>query len=369
MITLSLFDTLLALNCEDLMLELMLKYLLNCQHVPISHRYKVNRSDPYGSAVEYFLNVAPDIMKKVNNVLNTNNYNGNGSSAGNSGRQTISKTIGANWNHYGMNTGETLLASYQAYLLDARNRITQCKHACDQWNNIYRYQKLSKLVNSGVNGGGHSGEDVRTYKVQMIKNFLAEFTTTAPDSAVELLLDQQQQDHRSSQCQSPAQQHQHQQQQLQATTKQLDSLQSLGDSSGYESLNIMTICSGGGSAGGSEDGRRHESWKVSSVKEDTVVDLDLSEDLFAQGTVSLGETNCCLIRREITLLIYSSNRSLSDGHLGQAANLHQQLSVRESTPDRVNKPPGVVPAAAAALDTAAARYSDHVRHAVLPSGQ
>uniref|UniRef100_A0A8D8N8J6 UPF0518 protein CPIJ015043 n=2 Tax=Culex pipiens TaxID=7175 RepID=A0A8D8N8J6_CULPI len=317
MITLSLFDTLLALNCEDLMLELMLKYLLNCQHVPISHRYKVNRSDPYGSAVEYFLNVAPDIMKKVNNVLNTNNYNGNGSSAGNGGRQTISKTIGANWNHYGMNTGETLLASYQAYLLDARNRITQCKHACDQWNNIYRYQKLSKLVNNGVNGGGHSGEDVRTYKVQMIKNFLAEFTTTAPDSAVELLLDQQQQqDSRSSQCQSPAQQHQNQQQQLQATSKQLDSLQSLGDSSGYESLNIMTICSGGGSAGGSEDGRRHESWKVSSVKEDTVVDLDLSEDLFAQGTVSLGPfltaiwgklqtftSNCLYVNLHLTGLI------------------------------------------------------------------
>uniref|UniRef100_A0A1Q3FCH4 FHF complex subunit HOOK-interacting protein C-terminal domain-containing protein n=1 Tax=Culex tarsalis TaxID=7177 RepID=A0A1Q3FCH4_CULTA len=311
MITLSLFDTLLSLNCEDLMLELMLKYLLNCQHVPISHRYKVNRSDPYGSAVEYFLNVAPEIMKKVNNVLNTNNYNGNGSS---NGGRNISKTIGANWNHYGMNTGETLLASYQAYLLDARNRINQCKHACDQWNNVYRYQKLSKLVNNtnGSVNGGHSGEDVRTYKVQMIKNFLAEFTTTAPDSAVELLLDQQQQqDPRSSQCQSPAQQHQ----QLGATTKQLDSLQSLGDSSGYESLNIMTIC-GGGSAGGSEDGRRHEAWKVSSVKEDTVVDLDLSEDLFAQGTVSLGPfltaiwgkmqtftSNCLYVNLHLTGLI------------------------------------------------------------------
>lgn len=318
MITLSLFDTLLSLNCEDLMLELMLKYLLNCQHVPISHRYKVNRSDPYGSAVEYFLNVAPEIMKKVNNVLNTNNYNG-GSSNGNSNGRNISKTIGANWNHYGMNTGETLLASYQAYLLEARNRITQCKHACDQWNNVYRYQKLSKLVNNTTNGtGGHhhsGGEDVRTYKVQMIKNFLAEFTTTAPDSAVELLLDQQQQqDSRSSQCQSPAQQHL-QQQQLLASTKQLDSLQSLGDSSGYESLNITTIC-GGGSAGGSEDGRRHEAWKVSSVKEDTVVDLDLSEDLFAQGTVSLGPfltaiwgklqtftSNCLYVNLHLTGLI------------------------------------------------------------------
>lgn len=290
MISLSLFDTLLSLNCEDIMLELMLKYLLTCQHVPISHRFKVNRVDPYSNAVEYFLNTSPDIMKKVNNVLSINNNN-NPSLGGGSGRN-ISKTIGANWNHYGLNTGETLLANYQAYLLEARSRIVQCKHACDQWNNVYRYQKLNKLVNNNSsslspNGNGTASEDVRTYKVQMIKNFLSEFTT-APDSAVDLTGDGD----RSSQCQSPAGMFGTGGggPQLTATSKQLDSLQSLGDSSGYESLNITNLGTG------SEDGRRHESWKVSSVKEETIVDLDLSEDLFAQGTVSLGKSKLYLCR-------------------------------------------------------------------------
>ncbi|XP_065077982.1 FHIP family protein AAEL005291 isoform X2 [Ochlerotatus camptorhynchus] len=315
MISLSLFDTLLSLNCEDIMLELIMKYLLTCQHVPISHRFKVNRVDPYSNAVEYFLNTSPDIMKKVNNVLSINNNNPSigGSASQVGGGRNVSKTIGANWNHYGLNTGETLLANYQAYLLEARSRIVQCKHACDQWNNVYRYQKLNKLVNNNSNslspnGNGTASEDVRTYKVQMIKNFLSEFTT-APDSAVDMTGDGD----RSSQCQSPAGMFGTGVgggQQLTATSKQLDSLQSLGDSSGYESLNITNLGTG------SEDGRRHESWKVSSVKEETIVDLDLSEDLFAQGTVSLGPfltaiwgklqtftSNCLYVNLHLTGLI------------------------------------------------------------------
>ncbi|XP_055536086.1 FHIP family protein AAEL005291 isoform X2 [Wyeomyia smithii] len=325
MVALSLFDTLLSLNCEDIMLELVLKHLLHCQHVPISHRYKVNRVDPYGNSVEYFLNISPEIMKKVNNVLNINNNN-TLLSGGENNERNISKTIGANWNHYGLNTGETLLASYQAYLLEARNRIVQCKHACDQWNNTYRYQKLSKQamnnnsnnsqnVNSGSNSLNQAStngttDDVRAYKVQMIKNFLEEFVTgRGPDSGLEVANDTD----RSSQCQSPATMfgppgggstH------LSAMTKQLDSLQSLGDSSGYESLNITNLDRG------SEDGRRQELWKISSVREETVVDLDLSEDLFAQGTISLGPfltaiwgklqtftSNCLYVNLQLTGLI------------------------------------------------------------------
>ncbi|XP_055619446.1 FHIP family protein AAEL005291 isoform X2 [Toxorhynchites rutilus septentrionalis] len=332
MVTLSLFDTLLGLNCEDIMLELVLKYLLNGQHVPVSHRIKINRMDPYASAVEYFLNIAPEIMKKVNNVLsinNNNNYPITTTSSSASGSlhtngRNISKTIGANWNHYGLNTGETLLASYQAYLLEARNRIAQCKQACEQWNNTYRYQKINKLMNNNNNNSSQivnscnsslspsnngTTDDVRTYKVQMIKNFLAEFTT-ATDS---VLADMNEND-RSSQCQSPlvifSTGSSHGGSHLTTMTKQLDSLQSLGDSSGYESLNITTMGSG------SEDGRRHESWKVSSIKEETIIDLDLSEDLFAQGTVSLGPfltaiwgklqtftSNCLYVNLHLTGLI------------------------------------------------------------------
>uniref|UniRef100_A0A182VCD7 FHF complex subunit HOOK-interacting protein C-terminal domain-containing protein n=1 Tax=Anopheles merus TaxID=30066 RepID=A0A182VCD7_ANOME len=308
MVTLSLFDSLLSLNCEDIMLELMLKYLLHCKHVPISHRYKINRVDPYTQAVEYFLNITPDIMKKVNSVLSINNGGlaSNGASSAAAGQPAVvatalgnhrtlterggsssanlnvSKTIGANWNHYGLNTttGETLLANYQAYLLDARNRIVQCKHACDQWNNVYRYQKLSKAnftgaPNVAANGAGSSGQNslVNPEDVRALK---------------------------------------------------LDSLQSIGDSSGYESLNVFSQTSNDLVAPGTmpqepqmkQQQQRIDAWKVSSVREEPIGDLDLSEDLFAQGTVSLGPfltaiwgklqtftSNCLYVNLHLTGLI------------------------------------------------------------------
>ncbi|XP_053670029.1 FHIP family protein AGAP011705 [Anopheles nili] len=367
MVTISLFDSLLSLNCEDIMLELMLKHLLHCKHVPISHRFKINRVDPYSQAVEYFLNITPDIMKKVNSVLSINNGGigsagsgpnlqplgnyrtlatggSNGSSSGNSGigggtsnaNLNVSKTIGANWNHYGLNTtGETLLANYQAYLLDARNRIVQCKQACDQWNNVYRYQKLSKAnfslsqtetATNGSNGGsGDSSsnslvnpEDMRSYKVQMIKDFLQEFSI---DSGIGESESRQPSSVAGAGSAAPS-----------AIIfggplgpsasggKQLDSLQSIGDSSGYESLNVFSQMANEATAAApmqeATKQQRIDSWKVSSVREEPIGDLDLSEDLFAQGTVSLGPfltaiwgklqtftSNCLYVNLHLTGLI------------------------------------------------------------------
>uniref|UniRef100_U5EYG6 FHF complex subunit HOOK-interacting protein C-terminal domain-containing protein n=1 Tax=Corethrella appendiculata TaxID=1370023 RepID=U5EYG6_9DIPT len=316
MVTLGLFDTILNLNCEDIMLELILKYLLNCQHVPISHRYKINRIDSLTNSVEYFLNITPEIMKKVTNIMSAaggttanvnNNNNNSNNSSNNKNLLNISKTIGANWNHYGLNTGESLLANYQAYLLDARSKIIQCKIACDQWNNNYRYQKFNTnnsnnltINNSQINNNNNNNEnELRIQKVQMIKEFFNEFENDISENC------------NSSNGNLTVT--------TTATSKQLDSLQSLADSSGYESLNITTIC-GSGSGIHNEhqncDGRKFELWKISNIKEETITDLDLSEDLFAQGTVSLGPfltsiwgklqtftSNCLYVNLQLTGLI------------------------------------------------------------------
>ncbi|XP_052862097.1 FHIP family protein AGAP011705 [Anopheles cruzii] len=363
MVTLSLFDSLLSLNCEDIMLELMLKYLLQCKHVPISHRFKINRADPYTQAVEYFLNITPDIMRKVNSVLSINNNNnshsggGSGTTNTNSGaphgllplgnrasginsNMNVSKTVGANWNHYGVNTGETLLANYQAYLLDARNRIVHCKQACDQWNNVYRYQKLSKVsllsasqgpatATSSSNGSNSNGPSslthpddggLRTLKVQLIKAFLQEFNSASavpsdheqPSGASAIMFGEG----GSSVATSSS------------GGKQLDSLQSIGESSGYESLNIFSQPTGNDqqqqqqvaalvdAQQQQQPPKRLDSWKISNVPEETIGDLDLSEDLFAQGTVSLGPfltaiwgklqtftSNCLYVNLHLTGLI------------------------------------------------------------------
>lgn len=59
MVSLSLFRTLLSLNCEDLMLQLVLRYLLPCTHVMLSQRRAVRETDMYGKSADKFLSLIP----------------------------------------------------------------------------------------------------------------------------------------------------------------------------------------------------------------------------------------------------------------------------------------------------------------------
>uniref|UniRef100_A0A8C9RQU0 FHF complex subunit HOOK-interacting protein 1B n=1 Tax=Scleropages formosus TaxID=113540 RepID=A0A8C9RQU0_SCLFO len=60
MVSLGLFRTLLSLNCEDLMLQLVLRYLLPCTHVMLSQRRAVRETDLYGKSAEKFLSLIPE---------------------------------------------------------------------------------------------------------------------------------------------------------------------------------------------------------------------------------------------------------------------------------------------------------------------
>lgn len=77
--------------------------------------------------------------------------------------------------------------------------------------------------------------------------------------------------------------------------KQLDSLQSLGESSGYESFKYRPEDDSDERGAEADSGncgesmRKTESWKVSSRKHEPEIEFDFSEDLFTQGTVSLGK--------------------------------------------------------------------------------
>lgn len=256
----SLFDTLLSLCCEDIMLELLLKYLLPCRHIPVSYRHKINKIDPYFTAAQSFFDLSPEINKLMVHQQ----------------FQPISKTIGANWNHYGVHTGETLYSNYHAYLCDARHRICQCKNACDVWHNKYHYEKPPS-----------SKKYERT--MELIRNLFSELNDESnngiPQTAMENIQEK--------------------------GVKQFDSLQSLGESSGYESLryryeedeeddpsigkntfktidrdasnNFETVDTDGLTK------QKHEVWKHSSRLPEPVIDKDFSEDLFTQGTVSLGK--------------------------------------------------------------------------------
>lgn len=245
------------------MLELLLKYLLPCRHIPILHRHKINKIDPYSTAVEFFFDLSPEIMRQPNDSLAHQNI------------QPISKTIGANWNHYGMHTGDTLYSNYHAYLCDARHRINHCKMACNNWSNTYRYQK-------------YPPNKKPERSIELIKSLLNELGYESAGCNVNGTIDMV----------------------MDKGTKQLDSLQSLGESSGYESLRYRceedessaSTPNGTHSNASSEpnpvegldsDGfikRKYEIWKSSSRRPEPVIDLDFTEDLFTQGTVTLGES-------------------------------------------------------------------------------
>ncbi|KAL0985517.1 hypothetical protein UPYG_G00157910 [Umbra pygmaea] len=64
MVSLGLFRTLLSLNCEDLMLQLVLRYLLPCTHVMLSQRRAVRETDLYGKSADKFLSLIPECCRQ-----------------------------------------------------------------------------------------------------------------------------------------------------------------------------------------------------------------------------------------------------------------------------------------------------------------
>lgn len=236
MVTISLFDTLLSLHCEDIMLELLLKYLLPCKHVPVTHLHKVNKIDAYTNTVDFFLELSPEVMKQACDSVAQQQI------------QPVSKTIGANWNHYGLHSGDTTYSNYHAYLFDARHRIGQCQRSCHLWTSTYRYEC--------------SASNRRTEKtMELIRSFLSEFTTHDTNN----------------------------------DRKQLDSLQSLGESSGYESFKYRTEdelsdaeAMATNLSANDELKRKFDSWRTASKKHVPEVEIDFSSDLFASQAITLG---------------------------------------------------------------------------------
>ncbi|XP_041858001.1 FTS and Hook-interacting protein homolog [Melanotaenia boesemani] len=64
MVSLSLFRTLLSLNCEDVMLQLVLRYLLPCTHVMLSQRRAIRETDMYGKSADKFLSLIPECCRQ-----------------------------------------------------------------------------------------------------------------------------------------------------------------------------------------------------------------------------------------------------------------------------------------------------------------
>lgn len=289
--TLALFDTLMSLQNEQLMSELILKYLTGAPHIPIEQKHKINKIQAYAKTVDYFLDLAPEVMKNSNKILaehNSMDYQQPASMpVPMSSQQTnVSRTIGANWNHYGLHTGETLYSNYHAYLYDAHQKIKRTKQACDQWTDNYFFKPTPKDSRRQLQVKMPNDQ-----LVQIIRSFLSEFSVEPHDERANTAAVAANGVNNTS-------------------SKQLDSLQSIGESSGYESMKyrpdeddelpndisnqkndsgFSTMVNNSSGINNVTVVVKHvEPWRVSRYKEDQIIEMEFSKELFKREAVSLG---------------------------------------------------------------------------------
>ncbi|XKL64668.1 hypothetical protein PGB90_004754 [Kerria lacca] len=101
-VTLALLETLIDLNCEDVMLELILKHLIPCTHIMFSQRSRIQHVDLYCRSAEKLFSLMINIPKCSDRYAESN-----------------------------------IIGDYHVYLKYARNRIHSCMKATNSW--VYPY--------------------------------------------------------------------------------------------------------------------------------------------------------------------------------------------------------------------------------------
>ncbi|XP_078039941.1 FHIP family protein AGAP011705 isoform X2 [Augochlora pura] len=148
-VTMALFETLVNLNCEDVMLELCLAALSPCSHVMLSQRRRLRDIDPFGRAAEKFLSLTPSCCSPLASVNSQFSSLPNSTTQENSLNATSEpfKSLSASIN-YGARISDSLYGNYHAYLCDARQKIRACRVACSNWS--YQYDgELPKQSTTG----------------------------------------------------------------------------------------------------------------------------------------------------------------------------------------------------------------------------
>ncbi|XP_029114904.1 protein FAM160A1 [Scleropages formosus] len=141
-VSLALFRTLVGLYCEDVMLQLVLRYLIPCNHMMLSQRWVVRERDCYSVSAAKILALTPSccppeltltpLRQQLNYILWSKSPDGC--------QGTIDDSLSEeDCSGYSCVIGAevTMDVNYLHYLLDARSRITRCIKACGVWSAPY----------------------------------------------------------------------------------------------------------------------------------------------------------------------------------------------------------------------------------------
>ncbi|XP_048382913.1 FHF complex subunit HOOK-interacting protein 1A [Stegostoma tigrinum] len=142
-VSLALFRTLINLNCEDVMLQLVLRYLIPCNHMMLSQRGAVRERDCYSVSAAKLLALTPACCNSGIQMTQREHEGDEllGSqitdpshtvTAGSEGMVSHTQILG-DWNRL----RKPLDISYLQYLWEARVNIITCMKNCRAWSAPY----------------------------------------------------------------------------------------------------------------------------------------------------------------------------------------------------------------------------------------
>ncbi|XP_022836488.1 UPF0518 protein v1g243165-like, partial [Spodoptera litura] len=150
LVSLALMETLIDLNCEDVMVDLVFKHLLNGHHLMVAYRHKIADPEPYRDAAIAFLGLSPRCCsrpmemtkrwidelamsgRRVLDLKSDNERRVNGVHD-DIAMSSLVHEIKVN---YG-NPNDTLFGNYHAYICDSRFEIVSRVLACSNWTSRY----------------------------------------------------------------------------------------------------------------------------------------------------------------------------------------------------------------------------------------
>ncbi|XP_062991665.1 FHF complex subunit HOOK-interacting protein 1A [Elgaria multicarinata webbii] len=143
-VSLALFRTLISLHCEDVMLQLVLRYLIPCNHIMFSQRWAVRERDWYSVSAARLLALTPVCCssgitltferQEKDYILWRKNIHGADSLEESSRSGVADSTCIVEY-------GKTVDISYLQYLWDAQTLILHCMKDCRVWSAPYDGEK------------------------------------------------------------------------------------------------------------------------------------------------------------------------------------------------------------------------------------
>lgn len=145
-VSLALFRTLIGLYCEDVMLQLVLRYLIPCNHMMLSQRRVVRERDCYSVSAAKILALTPSCcspdhspppLRQLDSILFSKGAETPNNTGTTEEKESFSEEDDDSGNSCTIGSEIYLDVSYLHYLYDARLSIRSCIRACRVWSALY----------------------------------------------------------------------------------------------------------------------------------------------------------------------------------------------------------------------------------------